>query len=337
MYSYEQRKRRVLINIIKILCFLIIVLVVINITKKDYKAAELSCKLVADKESINGVYTEPITISIEVSGKKNIISKNVGIYQNARRNRDKYVLSSNGTTTLVGYVEDEEGVSAVCLGTFDVKMSSPSCELYVLNGTLGLNDWYTSDVAVSFSNMSSNRSNVKISKYSITKSIKDINNSNELSTFGSNNDLLEIKENGNFEIIGRVEDEQGKTGECKLDVSIDKEPPVCELQIINRETDIGSDIGIPVVVGFKTADDEVSDMSEKGVGLKKNYKYDTYSISSYGTYIVYGYVKDNAGNENVCEFEVTTLNSKKDENESSNDVFIINNDIRNKVRDFFEK
>ena len=337
MYSYEQRKRRGLLAIVKLLCFFIVIVIVFSLTRKEHEGPSISCKLVADKEAVKGVYTEPITVSIEVTSKNDVVLKNVGIYQNARRNKDKYVLSSNGIITLVGYVEDEEGVSTTCINTFELNLTSPSCELKVESGTLGINDWYTSDVVVTFDKMNSNQRNVNIEKYYITKSIKDIDTEKELSVYENNNSSLEIKDNGNFEIIGRVEDKKGNTGECKLNVSVDKEVPECELTIINRETKLNGNTTIPVVVGFKDYHDNVSDIYSKGVGMKKSYKEDTYSVSTYGTNKVYGYVKDNAGNENTCELEVVTINNGKEKEVKPNDVITINRDIRNTIREFFEK
>jgi len=311
----EKRKKLLLIIGVSLFLFILLIVIIVSVSNRKPKPVELSCVLVANKEPVNNKYNEPITVSIEVTGGNSIVSKNVGINENARRNKETYTISNNGTTTLVGYVEDSNGKTTTCSGTFELELSLPTCELKVTEGKIGLNDWYVSDVVVSFDNMNSNIEGVDIVSYSITKSLKDPETDREFSRVNENNDSLNISDNGNFELIGRVEDEYGNTGECKLDVSIDKEKPTCELYIISKETNSDGTNKVPVVVGIKESNDEVSDIYEKGVGIEKNYKGENYLIDTYGNNIIYGYVKDNAGNENTCELEVVTIKEEVKETE----------------------
>ena len=64
----EKRKKLLLIVGISLFLLILLIIIIISASSKKPKKVELSCVLVANKESVDNKYIEPITVSIEVTG-----------------------------------------------------------------------------------------------------------------------------------------------------------------------------------------------------------------------------------------------------------------------------
>lgn len=81
----------------------------------------------------------------------------------------------------------------------------PTCKLTVINGTLGKNGWYRSDVKIGFAEARDTQSGVKEQKI----------------------DRPTVTQEGIITIQGTVEDKVGNVGTCNIQVKIDKTKPSC--------------------------------------------------------------------------------------------------------------
>lgn len=296
MYDDEEeikKKRRKLIIIIFVIVFIIVLLLIFLFTlKPKAPTVELKCVLTPDRDpDRNGTYTDPVVFTITSEG-NNIVEQNVGVQKNAKTNRETYTVSQAGKTTLIGYVEDSKGNSAVCNAEVEVDVVKPTCTLKT--SVEGKEDWYNKAVVVSFDSMDSN------SDATIESSTLAVDSGDKTE------ESVEVKENGKHTVTGTIVDSEGNEGTCELDVNIDTEKPTCSLKVTEgKPNDIGIYTG-KVVVEFEGTKDSDSGISEKGIDLNENYKKETYTIDSNGNYNVSGYVKDKAGNTGIC-----TLNIKR--------------------------
>lgn len=323
MYDNEEeirRKRRNLFIIIGVVVFLILLLIIILILKANKKTTpkpvekEISCSLgVKDgiQPNAEGVYTQVIEVYFESIKPENEAwkKKAIGTIDNSR-NQETYKITKSGTYQLHGYLQDSTGVKKQCDKTFVVNLSAPSCTLEVKSGTLGQNDWYLTDVEVGFATMSSGSETVSIVKYYIEKEVTDLDTSKTIRADAPENNIEKyvVTDDQTTNLVGYVIDSNGMEGICKISVKKDSTKPSCKLKVVSGTMGSSGYTDNPVV-GFSETTDTISDIAEKGVGESKTYDNDTYTVTKSGTTTVYGYVKDNAGNEETCSLEVKKASS----------------------------
>lgn len=212
--------------------------------------------------------------------------------------KTSYTVNKIGSTKVYGYVKDKAGHTATCdltVNKVEVKednFSKPSCELKVTSGTVGNNNWYTSNITVGFASKKTTNG-ATISTYGLGTS-QNYNKDNSYT----------INADGTKTVYGYVKDSKGNTAVCSITVKRDATKPNCSLAV-QSGTNNGSYYTSDVVVGFKSKNDATSGMNSFGIGKSTTYKNNnTYTISTTGNHTVYGYVKDNAGNTNVCSIDV---------------------------------
>ncbi len=318
MYESDEEisaKRRTLLFIITLIILAIISLIVFLVyrainNKKGNKEKELSCELEVagnPQQKADGVYTEEVEVVFKkttiVSDKYQLMKKNIGITDSSD-NTDTYRITSSGVYIVHGYLQDSNGNEGVCELTVKVELNRPTCELEVVEGDVGDNGWYTSETRVAFRTLESNNPNTNITRYYIERAESPIDPSS-----AGNVDSLLISEDGKVDLIGHVMDSDGKTGSCKITVNQDKTPPACTLKTTSGTLDNGYYIDSPTIA-FDGATDNLSGVKEKGVGVSKNYTEASYTLNENGSYSIYGYIKDNAGNESTCSIPI----NKKDPN-----------------------
>ena len=106
-----------------------------------------------------------------------------------------------------------------------------------------------------------------------------------------------------------IKDKAGNETKCNVNVYVDKEKPTCTLKIDSYGVS-GNDGwygGSAPVVTFENKTDSLSNIATYGLGTSKN-NYDfnkdnTYEVAP-GISMIYGYVKDEAGNIGTCSIEV---------------------------------
>ena len=212
---------------------------------------------------------------------------------------NSYTVSGEGTTTVYGYVKDSNGKTAKCSIVVKKDTVAPKCNLTVLSGTKSSTGDYVSDVVVGFSSKTDATSGIVA--YGLTNSSKaSYNNASKYT----------ITTNGTHTIYGYVKDAAGHTAKCNITVKRNyTDPgskPSCTLKITNGTVGSNGWYKGNVTIGFasKTTTNGAT-IKSYGIGTKETYGgNDSYTLSSEGTTVVYGYVKDSKGNTAKCSITV---------------------------------
>ena len=184
--------------------------------------------------------------------------------------------------------------------------NNPSCALYISSGKTGSNGWYTGEATVKFKSKNANASGATIINYGIgTSSTADFNKK----------DSYKVTKDGSTTVYGYVKDSNGKTAICSIVVKKDTVEPSCKLAVLSGSKSANGNYVSDVVIGFATKTDATSGISAYGVSNSKTAVYNNttkYTITTNGTHIIYGYVKDKAGHIAKCDITV-----KRDKTSSS--------------------
>lgn len=294
--------------------------------KKDTKAPSCNLDVLSGSKNSSGSYVTDVVVGFK--NKKDATSgiKSYGVINSSKvtyNGKDRYTVNINGTTKVYGYVKDAAGHTSTCDLSVNrnasVKSSVPSCTLEVTKGTVGTNSWYTSEVVVGFKNKTTTNG-AKIVSFGIGTS----------ATYEKNSTYT-VKNDGNHTINGYVKDSNGNTATCSIVVKKDATRPSCELNVLSGTKNNNGSYTSNVVVGFKSKTDSVSGLNSFGISAKSDIDYnklDKLTVSDNGTYTIKGFVKDNAGNANVCNLTITKV-SKTYEYEYKKDVLATYSDWSN--------
>lgn len=317
MYDDEEdikaRRKKMMIIIGSVVGGLILLLIIIAILKpsgkKQEELKELNCELevTGNIAPVNGIYTQPIEVGFKsitpISDSYPITKSTIGVSDNAR-NTNTYKISKSGTYKLHGYVTDEAGNKKVCDLEVTVDIGQPSCELEVKSGTLGSGEWYNTDIEVGFKNMSTNSDTSSIKYYYIDKLVQTEDGETLKPNITESKDSYTVTEDGEVGVIGYIVDSNGTEGSCTLIVKKDSTPPTCTLKVTKGTLNQNGQYTDSPVIGLNTVLDDLSEVESSGIGIEKNYTEKSYTVTQEGTTIVYGYVKDVAGNEGVCSIAI---------------------------------
>ena len=181
--------------------------------------------------------------------------------------------------------------------TPDTKTSSPSCVLYVADGTKGTNSWYTSNATVKFKSKTTTNG-ASITAYGMgTNSNKDFNGLNS----------YVVNADGTVTVYGYVKDSYGYTATCSITVKRDTVKPSCDLKVLSGTKGSNGTYVTDVVIGFGSKTDATSGIATFGMSNSSTVTYNQvskYTITKDGTHKIYGFVKDNAGNTAACDLTV---------------------------------
>ena len=107
----------------------------------------------------------------------------------------------------------------------------------------------------------------------------------------------------------KIADKAGRETECPVNVYVDKDAPTCEIKVDSYDT-VSSDGwygGDAPVVKLTSKTDGLSGVATYGIGTsKKDHDFNkttTYEVEP-GISVIYGYVRDEAGNVGTCSVEV---------------------------------
>lgn len=310
MYDNEdeiKRKRRTLIYISVGLVVVIIIVLLMLLAGGSKKTPptpkeKLSCELEVIRGTLgpDNIYNTEVEVGFkEIKPDKDITKKTVG-EKDIPRNTSTYIINTEGTFKINGYVTNVTGETATCEISVSVKPTKPVCELEVKAGTLGTDGWYTSEIEVGFKIANPNNPNTKITKYYI-KEYSELENEQNLL---SNNDKYTVKEDSTVKVVGYVQDNNGAEGVCSIDLKKDATAPTCKLKVESgRKNDKGEYTDNPVII-LESSADTSSGVLKSGVGIEKNYENEKYTVTKEGTTKVNGYVVDKAGNEGACSIEI---------------------------------
>lgn len=273
--------------------------------KKDTVAPSCDLTVLSGSTANNGSYTSDVVVGFKnkTDATSGIKSFGIDTSSNVTYNgKDRYTINKNGTTKVYGYVKDAAGHTKTCNITVTRNVTStgstPSCNLQVTSGTKGDNNWYTSDVVVGFKTKTSTNG-ASITSFGIGTSANY-----------SNNASYKITNDGNHVIMGYVKDSNGNTATCSITVKKDATKPNCNLVVLSGTKNSSGNYTSNVVIGFKEKLDKTSGISAYGLSAGANPTYNSsteITITNNGSHVIRGYIKDNAGNTNVCSINVTKV------------------------------
>lgn len=197
---------------------------------------------------------------------------------------------------------------------------TPTCSLTVSKGDLGVHDWYRSDVIVKINQMSA----------SIGADITDYGISTKKNNTYNNKKEHKVTKDGTTKVYGYVKDSNGKEAKCSITINKDTKKPSCTLATLNNQKTTND-----IEVGFENKKDDLSGIDIYGISTSKDPLYnsdETITLTKKGQYTLYGYVKDKAGNTNVCNVNINKKSNTNTNNNNNNNQItsIISNNSSSK-------
>ena len=237
------------------------------------------------------------------------------------------------------FIQEEMGSFPYCTSTIceniDSKNnyntnSSPSCSLYI--NEENNKEWNNDNITVSFKSKESSSNESTITSYGLGES--------SVADFNENDNYI-VSKDGITTVYGYVKDSTGKTSICSIKVKKDTVSPKCELTVLSGIKDQNDIFVSDVAVGFANKIDSTSGIESFGLGNTKTTVYNSatkYTLTTNGTHVIYGFVKDYAGNVSKCEITISrekTSSSPKQNcalkvtsgTKGSNDWYIGNVDV----------
>ena len=300
MYDDDEeikRKRRNLILVIIIIVAIILLLLLLLFFRKPRSVVDtgMTCELEVQngEKDEKGNYTGNVVVGFKsAEPEKDIVKKNIGIAE-SDQNGETYIVNKDGTTTVYGYVYNSKNEVATCSLPVEIVNPSGGCELKVTSGTLGQENWYTSEVTVKLN--PTNTGTLSISKYNVSEK-GDTKNT-------SNRDVIKVTKDGTTEIVGTIQYSNGKTVTCSLAVRKDATKPTCSLKATGTKNSKGVYTS-NVTVSIKGTSDAHSGVLGSGFGSATDYSEQSQTVTANGKTTVYGYVVDKAGNTNKCSLVI---------------------------------
>lgn len=178
----------------------------------------------------------------------------------------------------------------------NIDSSQPTCQIQVANGTLGSNNWYTSNVILKMTSSAATGTGLS---YAFTTSNTPTYNEGVLREGTSVNKDITISANGTHTYYGYVKNSLGATGICSIAIKVDKTPPVC----------VWSGESTSWIASSRTVSLQCRDGENESGCVKKDIWSNTFSSNTKEINISYT-IKDNAGNETVCNKKINVYVDK---------------------------
>ena len=273
--------------------------------KKDTVKPSCSLEVLSGSKNSSGVYISDVVIGFNSKTDKTSGISLVGMGTSSTptyNNKTTHTVTTNGTTKVYGYVKDAAGHTAICDMTVKREKtettSNPSCVLEVTNGTAGTNGWYVSNVTVGFkSRTTTNGATITGFGLGTTETY-------------ANNTSYVVSNDGTTVVYGYVKDSNGHTGRCSITIKKDATKPACTLKVTSGTYNPNGYYTSNIVIGWNSRTDSTSGINGYGIGKTETYINNTsYTITAVGKHTIYGYVKDAAGNTNICSITVEKRNN----------------------------
>ena len=268
--------------------------------KKDTVDPVCSLTVLSGTKTTNGHYVGNVKVGFasRTDATSGVAAYGMDTTQKANFNsKTSYTLSKKGSTTVYGYVKDKAGHTKVCSTNITIdttnQKSVPSCSLEIASGTLGNNNWYRSDVTVRFKSKGTTNG-ANITGFGIGTS-ENYNGS----------ESYKLNKDGSYVVKGYVKDSNGYTATCSITVKRDATKPNCSLGVTSGTKASDGAYTSDVTIGWKSRNDATSGVNSYGIGTSTTYSNNgSYTVTATGKHTVNGYIKDNAGNTNVCSITV---------------------------------
>ena len=267
---------------------------------------------IAQPNGNNGWYKTNVTLTInrndvKGSGDRAVNSPvSYGVYATKSENYDNIASKVQGDTkgiTWYGFVKDEAGNKSTCNSeSFKVDTTAPTCSISK-SGTAGSDNWYRSDVSLSWNSKSDDMSG--IAEYGLSSSSSVTYNSE---TSGSRS-----YETGSDKVTwyGFVKDKAGNTNSCSTTFGIDKTAPTVTTDDLSTSTKWCSRANKKITVSCSDSGSGVSSSTITDMGTTSS-KSDVLASPRNGKATIYT-CTDKAGNSNSKSkyFKVVTASCTK--------------------------
>jgi len=275
------------------------------VVKKDTVKPSCSVGVLSGTKGADGSYVSDVVVGFNSKTDATSGINGFGVTTSKTpvyNNQSQYVVTTNGTHKLYGYVKDNAGNTAVCDVTVKrnaVKIESkPSCTLEVKSGKVGTNGWYVGNVNVGFATKTSTNG-ATITSFGLGTS----------ETYAGNTTYT-VSKDGTLTVYGYVKDSNGNTATCSLPIKRDATKPSCSLKVTSGTFNPNGYYTSDIVIGFNSKIDAASGIAGFGIEREPNSTgVANYRITAVGKHLVHGYVKDFAGNIGECSIEVEKRNN----------------------------
>ena len=267
---------------------------------------------IAQPNGNNNWYKTNVTLTINRNDVKGLGDRAVnspvsyGVYATKSENYDNIASKVQGDTkgiTWYGFVKDEAGNKSTCNSeSFKVDTTAPTCSISK-SGTAGSDNWYRSDVSLSWNSKSDDMSG--IAEYGLSSSSSVTYNSE---TSGSRS-----YETGSDKVTwyGFVKDKAGNTNSCSTTFGIDKTAPTVTTDNLSTSTKWCSRANKKITVSCSDSGSGVSSSTITDMGTTSS-KSDVLASPRNGKATIYT-CTDKAGNSNSKSkyFKVVTASCTK--------------------------
>jgi prepilin-type N-terminal cleavage/methylation domain-containing protein len=218
-------------------------------------------------EDVNSTY-EGAMSGVKIN---NLDMSTTAINRNQDRKTNKHTTDTTGVT-YIGYVEDNANNFNTCAVTFKRDVTPPVCELQTA-GTIGDNNWFVSDVTVSFKKVEDATSDVRRYGIGSDTGVHSLTHTEDIAT---------------KTYTGHIRDKAGNTSTCNITFKKDSTKPVCGTWSGESQAWTSSNRTISVACS-----DEMSQCVQNPYST-------TISSGTTSTRSITFTLKDNAGNTETC-------------------------------------
>ncbi len=191
-----------------------------------------------------------------------------------------------GGITYTGYIKDKAGNEATCTTSYKKDSTKPECALTTSGEHKG-NDWYTSNVTVSFASADDNLSGIR---------------SHGIGTYSGNGEsTTHTADTTNVTYTGMIIDNAGNTNSCTTNFRKDATNPVCSIISTGTRENASNPwyYSPSVSISFNEYYDETSLVETYGIGSYTG-NHQVVDPQDTGGITYTGYIKDKAGNTSTC-------------------------------------
>ena len=207
-------------------------------------------------------------------------------------NVDKYSVTENMKTTLVGHVIDSTGNEGICKLEISKDATVPSCKLKVNSGTKNNDGVYTDNPEIGFESVTDEISEIASKGVGISKNYEQ--------------ETYKVTADGKTTVVGYVKDKAGNEGTCSLEITRPGagggsaySKPTCSITLSGTGSSGVYSQDVKATLSYSTTDGAT--IAKFGIAESETYNQrNTITITKNGSHTVRGIVQDSYGNINRC-------------------------------------
>lgn len=265
-----------------------------------------SCELEVTKGTLgdNGWYRSDVEVGFKsmsannpsISISRYYIDKEDSTSQSTG-NVEKYSVTDNNKTSIVGHVIDSTGNEGTCKLEVNKDSTVPTCKLKVISGTDNGNGVYTDIPEIGFESFSDDVSEIASKGVGISKNYE--------------HETYKVTGAGKTTVVGYVKDKAGNEGSCMLEITRPgssgggaSSKPTCSITLSPAGNNGVYTQDVTATLKYSTSNGAA--ISSFGIAESETYNQKTsIKITKTGSHKVYGIVKDSYGNVGKCSSSFT--------------------------------